>query len=483
MPFVYLPKVDCVMARVAKSASTSILRCGFQTKVGGLDFAMKLPPTWANKFRFAFVRNPFERLVSAWQMFQKHPSARNIKFDARSLTLNRVLSVVEDESISVYDNNYWGLLKLHAIPMTHPHYRLHEADFIGKFESLESDWRSLCGTIGLEHRSLDRLKNSGRNAHYSTFYDPGTRKRAERLFAEDLVKFGYRFTTENPAPKTNQPKERGSKILFLCGVGRSGTTALRGSLGSHEQIYYNGFENNIIQDIASVAQKNCTMRSRKFSMAVDQEQYDASFRELLCSLIWPDKELAARPIHMAAINPTPTQLDYLAQLFKGSKYIGLIRNGIEVVSSRMEFRSFANMSFENHCDVWNRSANVVQWGKRNPAVFRLMRHEWLYEPAKLRSWMDELCDWLGIDCSESPQQHLLKKLEHPTSGNGSLNREAYSKSSIANKRNYFLSKRNRWRNWTPEQLAIFEDRCSDSMSSLNYKVPWNQLTNEISDAG
>ncbi len=471
------------MAWDAKSASTSILRSGFKTKVDGLDFAMEMPEAWEHKFRFAFVGNPFDRLVSAWQMFQKHPSGKDIRFDARTLTMKQVLDVIEDDSISVYDNNYWGKLKLHAVPITHPHYRIEEADFLGRYETLEADWRALCDALQMEHQPLGRLKNSERSEHYSNFYNRDTCHRASRIFAKDLVKFNYRFEDQAKSQRTAPSSQPSPKFLFLCGVGRSGTTALRSSLGTHEQIYYNGFENNIVQDIAEVALRNCTMKSRKNAMVVDQGEYDTVFRDLLRTLIWPDEEMAERPVHMAAINPTSAQLDYLRQLFPNSKYIGLVRNGIEVVSSRMEFQSFAENEFETHCDIWNRSARVAAWGKRNSESFRLMRHEWLYAPVKLQQWMRELFGWLEIEFSESPERKILGKLEHPTSAVQMMDRKQFSTSTIAVKRNYFLSKRNRWRKWTPQQLAAFEDRCGQSMRMLNYNIPWSQLAEDISAAG
>ena len=225
------------------------------------------------------------------------------------------------------------------------------------------------------------------------------------------------------------------------------------------------------------------MKSRKNSLVVSESEYNAKFNELLNALIWPSKGLRQRPIHMAAINPTPSQLESLVKLFPNSKFVGLVRNGIEVVSSRMEFNSFADKQFESHCDVWSRSEEVVRWGRKRKDVLRLIRHEWLYAPVKLNSWMVEFCDWLGIEFSELPQQKILGKLEHPTSAAITLNRHSFPESTVADKRNYFLSKRERWRAWSPEQVAMFEDRCGRSMQRLNYSIPWNQFDDEIQAAG
>lgn len=55
-------------------------------------------------------------------------------------------------------------------------------------------------------------------------------------------------------------------LLLISGVGRSGTSALRFSLGVHRDVQYTGTENNIIHDVMTVALRNCTMASRKTAM-------------------------------------------------------------------------------------------------------------------------------------------------------------------------------------------------------------------------
>lgn len=274
--------------------------------------------------------------------------------------------------------------------------------------------------------------------------------------------------------------------LFLCGVGRSGTTALRKSIGAHPQIYYNGVENNVVQDVVSVALRNCTMPSRKKSMVINQSQYDSSFRELIEKLIWPEQKFRVLPVRMAAINPGPVPLDYMRDVFPNSRYIGLIRNGIEVVSSRMEYRSFSRDEFVTHCEVWNRSAEMCDWGKKNADVFREVRHEWMYHPEKLRDWMNELFSWLSIDSSEVPASKVLETLQHPTSAAISIHRGEFESADVEQKQKYFQSKRQRWRKWTPAQRELFEDLCGENMTAFGYDIPWqnyiensrNQLKSE-----
>ena len=274
--------------------------------------------------------------------------------------------------------------------------------------------------------------------------------------------------------------------LFLCGVGRSGTTIFRTGLGKHPEIDYNGKENNIIQELLEVAMRNCSMKSRKYAMMVEQDRYDEIFRIAIEALIWnqptPSKSSDAAngspsinpKVRTAAINPSGDQLDYIRQVFPGSKIISLVRNGVEVVSSRTQYKSFAKQTFEQHCDIWNRAEPIVAWGKDNPSHFRLFRQEWFYQPEKLKTHLDELFCWLGIEGSDLSLNHITGTLRHPTDSAMELGADKFASVSDDQKKDYFLAKRERWRDWTADQRILFSDRCSDFMQQLGYEIPWQK---------
>ena len=207
-------------------------------------------------------------------------------------------------------------------------------------------------------------------------------------------------------------------------------------------------------------------------MAVSQDVYDSQFRELICSLIWPDEELAARPVHMAAINPTSAHLDYMRQVFPSCKFVGLIRHGVEVVSSRTEYASFSQQDFVSHCETWNRSADVFLWGQQHLDCFQAVRHEWFYDPEKLEQVMSNLFRWLGIDHFEAPLLQMLGALRHPTSAQFEIKRRDFGSTEIEDRRRYFQSKRERWKSWTSEQITSFEQLCEEKMQALGYEIPW-----------
>ena len=120
-----------------------------------------------------------------------------------------------------------------------------------------------------------------------------------------------------------------------------------------------------MQDVLDVASHNFHSPSRSCAIVVDQEEYFAAFRELLWRIIWPDPEKRQRRTWLAAINPNPETLEFLQTIFPDAKVIGLIRDGVDMILSRQNYKSFKQNTFESHCQTWIRTQPVIAWGERN----------------------------------------------------------------------------------------------------------------------
>lgn len=265
---------------------------------------------------------------------------------------------------------------------------------------------------------------------------------------------------------TSSPEPRNH--LFLCGVGRSGTTILRRSLGLHPDVYYEGKENNVVQDLLAVAWDNCTLPSRKFAMCVDQDTYDAAFRQLIQNLVWPDRQNREKPIWMAAINPVADQMDYLCQVFPSARILALVRNGIEVVASRMKHRSFGKLDFESHCQTWIRARGILHWGQRHPDRLQIMRHEWFYDETALDSALQRVFEWLDIPFDSRVIQNFALSLPHPSGQPVTTSGES---EAMRSHRAFFESKSQAWYEWTTEQQQTFRRICAPFMQELGYEIP------------
>lgn len=152
------------------------------------DVAPLLPTeVWNKYFKFAFVRNPFERFVSAYVfLFREAISADhspekiigNMKAALHRPRFRRRV-LIEPQSQFLEDRE--GTLAL---------------DFIGRYERLEEDFERVCQRFGVR-ASLAHV-NPSDHVHYSQYYDTELRELVADFYSKDLQNFGYSFLQRNP---------------------------------------------------------------------------------------------------------------------------------------------------------------------------------------------------------------------------------------------------------------------------------------------
>ena len=160
-------------------------------------FKGSIPEEWMQYFRFAFVRNPYDRLISAWKMFTKGMEESVWKYPEDgnpNLTLEHFLEIAMDESIP-FDlpkrDKFEVKLRHHAIPQTHPFNCVDQANFIGRFESIERDFKEICDQLNLSGK-LPHWNRTSRT-DYRQYFNAATKQTASEYYAEDLSRFGYEF--------------------------------------------------------------------------------------------------------------------------------------------------------------------------------------------------------------------------------------------------------------------------------------------------
>ena len=65
-------------------------------------------------------------------------------------------------------------------------------DFVGKYETLEEDWRQICTELRVVPITLTR-ENRVRRKPYRVFYDETSRRLVADRFARTIERFGYEF--------------------------------------------------------------------------------------------------------------------------------------------------------------------------------------------------------------------------------------------------------------------------------------------------
>lgn len=134
--------------------------------------------SFASHFKFAVVRNPWDKFISAWLFCQ----------DTRKLPMRDVLRHLPP---SGFDYRHVTRLQRETL---HDHSGNLVVDKLIRFETLQADFDEVSDLIGKSRCVLEhRLRNDHRDHYREYFRDPIDRDLFMRWFARDVETFEYEF--------------------------------------------------------------------------------------------------------------------------------------------------------------------------------------------------------------------------------------------------------------------------------------------------
>jgi hypothetical protein len=160
-----------------------------------LVFKFADPARFAAYCKVAFVRNPWDRLVSAYAFMQSGG-----KHVVDNIWARRFIAPTPDFAafVKALTTDYHFRAKVLHSPHFIPQSRFIcdengevAVDFLGRYEALGEDFAALCRELNIE-AELPKA-NVGDHEDYRRYYDDETRRIVGELYARDVEQFGYDF--------------------------------------------------------------------------------------------------------------------------------------------------------------------------------------------------------------------------------------------------------------------------------------------------
>ena len=153
---------------------------------------------WLNFFKFVFVRNPWDLVVSRyhWEKKGKQCSVSGFREWLPSYVDRDLAEPERNDQFNIVQR-IWeeggGFINDLQTPFVFAQ-RSKEVQFVGKYELLAEDFNKVCKILNIEPPTLPFLKAGFRKGQsYHHFYDDTSKLLVKRAFIEDIENFEYIF--------------------------------------------------------------------------------------------------------------------------------------------------------------------------------------------------------------------------------------------------------------------------------------------------
>ena len=144
------------------------------------------PWLWDEYFKFTVVRNPWDLVVSSYvfniQLVEANQEFHNQKISKKAnIPLKEWLENFAHKRLNL--GFYFDSIGM-------PYF-----DFCMRYESLQSDFDSVCDKLSIPKSKLPRMKDKFRDhsVPYMEYYDNITKNMVGKLYEKEIAEFGYGF--------------------------------------------------------------------------------------------------------------------------------------------------------------------------------------------------------------------------------------------------------------------------------------------------
>ena len=192
----------CIFVHVPKTAGLSVGESLFNYEIGHTtikEYQQIFPSTnFKYYFKFAFVRNPWSRLFSAYCFLEQGGHNERDKKHWKE-------DLAHYNNFEEFVNNWLNKKNIYQYDHFIPQYKFlclpqHEElaiDFLGYFESLDADFKHIKAKLSLPKDLTIEHKNSSQHPDYKSVYTKKMRDIVHRVYQTDIELFGYNFDNTN----------------------------------------------------------------------------------------------------------------------------------------------------------------------------------------------------------------------------------------------------------------------------------------------
>lgn len=135
-------------------------------------------------FKFAFVRNPFDKVVSQYIYMTRRPDLRRFLGMDDAATFSEYLELIATGP----PHAQWEPQRSFLVHASSGELLV---DFVGRYEHLTDDAQEVFKRLGIQAELPH--ENQGERGHYRDYYARGDRQRVEQIYRSDVEWLGYEF--------------------------------------------------------------------------------------------------------------------------------------------------------------------------------------------------------------------------------------------------------------------------------------------------
>ena len=191
-------ELRCIFIHIPKCASTSIKEVLKLEHLRSRATCNAYDPNTQEYFKFSIIRNPLERMASAFRMFQKNGYITDFD-EFVKIALDSTIPYSAESADKMYPGiTNWAhqftpnhSIRYHTLPITHNYYGLYidgqcQADFVGRFNTIERDFKHISDHLGVKVKLPHLNKVEGPD-----LYTPKTMCLVTDYYQSDINMLGF----------------------------------------------------------------------------------------------------------------------------------------------------------------------------------------------------------------------------------------------------------------------------------------------------